>query len=158
MDGSNALLVAQTYGLWIPTGAILVSAVGAFIAVFAAAKTAKRRATMDMLLREQQDEQHNSLRQKFLQLRDDGNLVQWVNDPKSDQCTVIRGMLNKYELIASGVREGIIDEALYRRSILDHLVKDYDQCKPFIHEVRRITDKRSYYQEFEWLAEKWRPR
>lgn len=156
MPEQTALEVTN-YGLWIQTGAIFVSAIGVIITLIWHKRIACRRATLDIVLTEQTDAQTVEQRTRFVRLRDDGHLAQWANPDKtsSDEAAVIRAALNRYELVAIGIRRGIIDEKSYKRWCRTTLVKDWIACKPMVMQIRQNASIPTYFCEFEALAKRW---
>lgn len=148
---------AVSYGLALQTGAIVVSALGVILTVLWNRRIAKRRATLDLVLAEETDPAMVSKRNEFVRLRDDGHLAQWADPQKtsSEQAGSIRAMLNRYELIAIGIRQKTIDEKMYKKWCRTTLVKEWTACKPFIMQLRQNTNTPTYFCEFEALAKRW---
>lgn len=48
-----SLIFGETLGFWVQTGAIVLSAIGAIAVIWHNGKTAKRRATIDLIIAEQ---------------------------------------------------------------------------------------------------------
>lgn len=74
----------------------------------------------------------------------------------SPQANNIRNILNDYELTAIGIREGILDEELYRRWFKTSFLRDFDMVESYISEVRKKAGTSKIYAEFEWLANRWK--
>jgi len=145
------------YGLWIQTGAIVVSAIGVIATLLWQKKIFSRRATLDLVMSEQTDPGTIERRTKFVTLRDEGHLSKYA-DPQnthSEESEIVRSVLNKYELVAVGIGQGTIDEASYKKWCRTTLVKDWIECKPFIMQLRRNANTPTYFCEFEALARKW---
>jgi hypothetical protein len=145
------------YGLWIQTGAIVVSAIGVIITVFWMKHLACLRATLDIVLTEQTDAGTIEKRTLFTKLRDEGHLSKWA-DPKNTHGTeaaTLRAVLNRYELVAIGIKRGTLHEDSYRAWCRTTLVKDWTACKPLVMQLRQNDQTDTYYCEFEALAKKW---
>jgi hypothetical protein len=155
----EAVKIAQTYGLWIQTGAILASAIAALLLILWTKKVACRRATLDLIMIEQTNRGHIRDRQQFIRLRDAGNLVHWamVAQAASRETAIIRATLNRYELVAIGIFEGTLDNTIYYRWCRTTLVRDWIACKPFVTQLRHGNNA-AYFCEFEKLAKKWASR
>ncbi len=72
------------------------------------------------------------------------------------ECEHVRYVLNHYERIAIGIQEGIYDEVMLKKASYTSVRKLHDQAKPFIDGVRENESTKTYYQEFEWLVERWK--
>jgi len=145
------------YGLWIQTGAIVVSAVGVIITIILQRRIACRRATLDLVLIEQTDIETINKRTCFVTLRDKGHVSKWADpdNTHSDESAILRSVLNKYELVAVGIKQGTIDEKLYKKWCRTTLVKDWIACKAFVMQLRHNADIPTYYCEIEELAKRW---
>ena len=151
-------LAAQTYGLWIQTGAIVLSVVVAIVTILTVRIINQKRATLDLLRQLENDTEYRQLRQNFTKLREDPQrLVHWAaaEHDRSDERITILSMCNHYEMIAVGIREGILHEGLYRRWFRTQLVRDWEESKAFAMEIRDRRTARKLFCEFQWLAEKW---
>jgi Domain of unknown function (DUF4760) len=157
VPSQNAIAIAQTYGLWIQTGAICISAVAALCLVIWTQRVASRRATLDLIMMEQSDPRYIRERRHFIRLRDQGNLVQWAPPANSDsvETAAIRAALNGYELVAIGIFQSTLNTKIYRQYCRTTLVKDWIACKPFIVQIRHATGNEKYFCEYEKLAKKW---
>jgi hypothetical protein len=147
----------QNYGLWIQSGAIVISAVGVIMTITANQRIARRRATIDLILLEQTHQELLEARRDFIKLRDAGHLVAWADPAKSNalEVSTMRTALNRYEIIAIGIRESTLNGRLYKRWLRTTVVKDWIACKPFVMQLRQNTQTPSLYCEYEWLAKKW---
>lgn len=144
-------------GLWIRSGAIILSFVGVILTLIWNRKIARKRATLDMVLAEETDADYVKQRTKFVKLRDAGHMAKWA-DPTSttsDESATIRAILNRYELIAIGIGQGIVDEQSYRRWCRTTLVKDWVESKSLVMQLRNNSKTPTFYIEFEALARKW---
>jgi len=122
----------QNYGLWLQSGAIFFSLVGVIFSIRATRKIARRRATLDLIMSHQSNEFLYKQRQEYIVLREAGNLVQWAAPDKaaSEQQSILRAALNRYELIAIGIKEKTLDGRVYKKYTRSGLVKDWRACKP----------------------------
>jgi hypothetical protein len=157
VPSQNAIAIAQTYGLWIQTGAICLSALAAVLLILWTQRVASRRATLDLMMLEQSDPAHIEGRREFIELRNKGNLIQWIVADKtaSKEAAVIRAALNRYELVAIGIARKTVDAKLYHNWCRTTLVSDWMACKPFIMQLRQNSGRNTYFCEFEKLALKW---
>ena len=154
---SLTLETLRLYGLWIQSGAIVFSAIGVIVTVNRNKRIACRRATLDIVLKEQTDPEIVAQRTDFVKLRDAGHLSKWAGPDQthSDEASVIRSILNRYELVAIGIKEGTIDEQSYKRWCRTTLVKDWIECKALVVQLRKNASIATYYIELEKLAKRW---
>jgi hypothetical protein len=145
------------YGLCIQTGAIIVSAIGVIAIINWNVRIARRRATLDIVLNEQTHETPLAERTLFIKLKKAGNLVTWAAQDKYDspESETIRAVLNRYELVAIGIKQSTLDGRIYKRWCRSTLVRDWAAVKPFVKEIRTANGMPKIYCEFEKLAVKW---
>lgn len=145
------------YGLWIQTGAIVVSAIGVIATIIWQKRIACKRATLDIVLSEETDPRTIEQRTTFVELRDSGHLSKWADpdNTHSDESAVLRAVLNRYELVAIGIKQGTIDEKSYKEWCRTTLVKDWIECRPFVMQLRRNANHPTYFCEVEKLAAQW---
>lgn len=147
----------QTYGLWIQTGAIVLSALAAALTILWNTKIARRRATLDILLQEQSEASLINERTEYVRLRDAGHLAQYAmpDETGSDNAAIIRSILNRYELIAIGIQQGTVDGKIYKKWCRTTFVKDWIALKPFVTQIRQTAGTSVYLCNFEALGRKW---
>lgn len=113
-----------------------------------------------MLARKEWDKDYIEARAEFVKLRDapDG-LGFWArpDHKNSPQTITIKNTLNDYELIAVGIREGILDEDLYKRWFKTAFLKDWEAARPFVNAVRVLAKSDAIFSEADWMASRWRP-
>jgi hypothetical protein len=150
-------------GLWTDPGAILFSAFAAIIiawyGVHHQRNIARQRETFEAISARQWDGDYLAKRQKFIELRDKPSeeLAGWAapNKQATEEATAIRSILNDYELIAIGIRHGILDEIFYRRWFRSAFISDFQKIEPYIKAVRRNSGNPRVLQEYEDLARRW---
>lgn len=145
---------------WTPV-ILTISAMVAFWAVRRNQIIARKRATIDLVLAQRSDEKLQVHKDCFVKLNDDkngNNLATYASKPHKggEEAKAILGVLNNYEFIAAGIREGAFCEKTYKRMVYGILVQDYEALKGFIQEVRRSREHKTLFQEFEWLGKKWK--
>ena len=150
------------YGPLITAGAILLSATiasaFAYFQIKAHERIARRRATLDLLVQKEWDRDYIEAKQQFNLLRDaEAGLKIWSapEHRNSPQLQNIRSTLNDYELIAIGIREGIIDEQVYKTWFRGSFLKDWEASPSLILEIRKTDGASKAYIQLEWLATKW---
>jgi hypothetical protein len=145
------------YGLFAQAGAIIVSALGVIAGINWNVRIARRRATLDIVLNEQTHETPLAERTSFVKLKRAGSLDSWAsqNNPESPETETIRAVLNRYELVAIGIRKSTLDAGIYKLWCRTTLVRDWVAVKPFVVKIRRENNIPTLYCEFERLAIKW---
>lgn len=134
-----------------------MSLAGVVLVVSYNQKIARRRATLDLIMLHQSNDGIVKDRKRFIQLRDKAHLAQWAAPDKADseEATVIKSVLNHYELVAIGVRQKTLHENIYKRWLRSGFVKDWIESKPFVVQLRQNTQNHKIYCEFESLARRW---
>lgn len=141
-------------------GAIYISALSAGLfsvgSMYTSRKTVRERETINLVNDTSWDADFIVARDKFAELRDSHNgLVNCSNDTTSDDYKKVIQFLNYYELVAIGVRNGILSEAVFKKFFLSRYVKDWQAAKAFVEAVRTNSDNPRLYVQYEWLAKKW---
>jgi hypothetical protein len=147
------------YGLWLQSGAIIVTVVVAIITIIHSARVAKRRATLDLIMFFQSNKELMDTRKAYIELRDKGHLAQWAAPEKagSDEQAIINNVLNRYELVAIGIHERTINERIWKRWLRTGTVQDWIAAKPYIAQLRQNKFS-ALYCEYERLAKRWASR
>lgn len=150
-------LTLTLYGLCIQTGAIIVSAIGVAAIINWNVRIARRRATLDIVLNEQTHETAIQERTQFINLKKKGDLSSWAasSQANSPEVETIRAVLNRYELVAIGIKKSTLDEKIYKYWCRTTLVGDWRAIKPFVAQIRTVNSIPTLYCEFEALAKKW---
>jgi hypothetical protein len=156
---SNCLVsVVQSYGPLITAGAIFISGLVAAIAIYHNLSTARRRATIDVVMHEKMNPALVAARKKVLALHErDTEFVRFAlkEHADSDEATTILTVLNFREFVAAGIREKAFDEDMFKRIQFSVVARDWQACEGFVRELRRLRGRPTLFQEFQWLAERW---
>lgn len=83
------------------------------------------------------------------------NLPNLDSDDQKDLRSVVRRILNHYEFISAGVRNGDIDETLLRDSERGTIIALFKCCHNHIYAVRDTRDRQTVYEHLEWLKRRW---
>ena len=67
----------------------------------------------------------------------------------------VRRLLNHYEFIAAGVRNGDFDEQLVKDTERSAILTLYAGCKKYIWSLRNDRQRMSIYEHLEWLHARW---
>jgi hypothetical protein len=159
-------ILGESIGVWIQTGAVVLSAFYAGRQVrLLRVQTDKNeqqlrlRATVDMVLHEKQDSLLRDARVKFAAIRDGkNNITQYACVPVSnfpDENAAIMAILNNYEFMAAGIREGAFDEGIYKRMKKSLVIRDWNALSGYALEMRQQTGRDKLFVETQWLAKKW---
>lgn len=150
--------LGETKGFWIQTGAFIFSALGAIGIIYNNSHQAKKRATIDLVLHEsgnptllaakKEISKYHDTKVNFTELSCGANSIKPENGH-------IQTVLNNYEFIASGIKEGAFDEEIYKRMKRSITVRDWKAFSGYIAELRRSRGHETLYIEFEWLARRW---
>jgi len=136
--------------------AVVISAVGIIATIYWNRVLVRRRATIDMLFAEQTDEYLLKKRSEYLEAVSRGDLASFAEPDKwlKPKMYFLNSILNRRELTAIGISEGIIDADLYRRYWGVRIVEDWIDCQDAA-ERRRAPRGTGLYEEFEQLAYNW---
>lgn len=150
-------LLGESAGFWIQTTAIIVTGIAAVISIRTNGRSSQHRATIDLLLAQKTDQNLIDAKKVVSNLHKDGDFTALackdkLEDPNRASVLVI---LNNYEFIALGIREGALDGKIYKRACYSQLLRDWRAMNPFIMELRRQNDIVTLFQEFEYLAKQW---
>ncbi len=67
----------------------------------------------------------------------------------------VRRVLNHYEFIAAGLRNGDFDEPLVKDTERSTIVNLYSGSKKYIWTLRNDRNRMSLYEHLEWLHARW---
>src|ERR1022692_2881747 len=154
--------LGETKGFWIQTGALIISAIGGLLIIRSRSKTERRRATVDLVLHQKNDNELMEAKRHLLKLHDDGtkNFAIFLNQKESPEYKAIIKVLNTHEFVCCGIRGKAYDEKLYKQMQCSSMIRDWNALSGFVIEFRKTIgdqahDSRTFYQDFERLSEKW---
>jgi hypothetical protein len=142
----------------IDTYILLATALAALYSIHRNTVINRRRATVDLVLHQKNDTDLKAANELVNPLLNDQNITKYSNKEhmKSDEAKAIFTVLNNYEFIATGIKEKTFDLALYKRMKYGMVMRDWDEFRPFIYDVRNTRNRPTIYQEFEWLAKEFK--
>ena len=121
---------------------------------------ARRTLTFQTLETQMWDKDFIEQRRIFVGLRENhGNadLTALARPEKDDDenAQAVRIILNNYELMSIGIKQGVLDEKMVNDYHRTTWVKDFERMRPYIEAVRQDRISKAYivYEEF---YEKWR--
>jgi hypothetical protein len=150
--------LGETVGFWIQNLILTVSAIAAIWVIRASKTQEKRRATIDLVMDQKRDVTLVAARHTLMSLHESGekNFAKYLEDTSSNQYKAILSVLNAYEFVGSGIREGAFDEDTYKRLRYSNVLRDWDNLCAFVLAFRRQKGIEGLFQEFEWLDKRWR--
>lgn len=152
------LWLGETTGFWIQTGAIILSALVAIAILYNNSHQAKKRATIDLVLHETNNPEIIDAKKQVRHCHEDKIDITQLsckgNEDKPENAA-IKIVLNNYEFIAAGIKEGAFDEEIYKRMKRSIVIRDWEAFAAYITELRRQKKRDKLYIEFEWLAARW---
>lgn len=142
-------------------GAMMLVAVSvAIVSVLSVKSTAKKKQTADLLFGTRQDEKLTAGYRCLQKLHDDSSVnmraLALGGEEHSDNANNVRYVLNHWERVFVGVRQGIYDECMLREANYNVVIRTYDRARPFIEAVREKSHVDTYWQCLEEAVERWR--
>lgn len=65
-------------------------------------------------------------------------------------------LLNFYERVSVSIKNNIYDEVMIKEVSYGTIMSTYEKARTLIEAIRKLADKKTCYQEFEWLVERWK--
>lgn len=143
----------------------LAAASIAFWGVVSQRSIARRKTTLDFILRQESDGDLLRARDMAVRLsKEAGGLAAYARPEKlaTSECAAIRIVLNEYELLSIGIQRGVIDFETYCRWGKSGVITTWRHATPFVFSLRAHTKNDALYQEFEamvgWMTGQRQPR
>lgn len=147
-------------GEWVRSGILSVGVLVAVVSVRSARATARKKQTADALFSSRNDKELQAGLRCVAKLHDsvDSNIRSFarVEKRESEEVKSMLYVLNHFEFVSVGIKHGIYDENMYRDASHGTIVSLYEKSKPFIDSVRDTRARKTIFQEFERLAERWK--
>ena len=165
--------LGESWGFWLQTGVyitqtliFLVTAIIAFYTLARSERMARKRATIDLVLAENQHDKFRDIKEKFGMMRLNGenftalampctSIEEEATKLHADKKETVIAILNQYEFIASAIFEDALDEDLYKRMKKGVVIRDWDTLKPFVMEIRSRNKRPKIFYEIEKLVDRW---
>ena len=140
------------------TVVLAVSAGAGILVIMARGKQEGRRATVDLIVDQNRNEKLSNARKKIREMHEhnESNYARFLQDPDSKEYDAIMMALNTYEFVASGIRSNAFNEDVYKRLRYSSVIRDWESFKGFVAEFRNQKKITSFYQDFEWLYQRWK--
>ncbi len=132
-----------------------VAAIVAIWGVLSQRAIARRRATIDLIARNEADHDLIQGYQKYVELAlAPEGLAKWadVANEKTLETQAIRLILNQYELVAIGIQLGILDYKFWQRWGRSTTIRSWTHASPFVSRLRERLSNPAVYHEFEELV------
>lgn len=155
---ADVVYVAPLITAGIALGSVLVASFWAFLNIRTNRRIARDRAAIDVIFKREWDARYQQHKAAFNRLRDqDGGIAASLHKDKPDpeDVTVIRSILNDYELIALSIARGVIEEGFYKRWFRGSMIQDFISVEGTILWLRDKTNNPKLYIEWERLARRW---
>lgn len=65
-------------------------------------------------------------------------------------------ILNFYERVAVSIQNGIYNEDMIKKTSYSTVIDTWNHAEPLIKAIRESISSKTTYQEFEWLANRWK--
>ncbi len=140
----------------------IITAIGVFVAAYTIrnnTENAKKKATIDLIMAERNDA---SLQEAITKVNEMAKIkghifAIYASDDESnfENRKHIIKLLNQREFISAGVLGGALHETMYKNFSYSMFLRDWNNLKAFIYELRRTRNNHTIFQEFECLATKW---
>lgn len=115
---------------------------------------AKRRAIVDLILKQREDERLQKTFASMYEMRQrEGAFIELFQKP--EEMREIIYALDNLEFVAVGIRLGAFDENVYKELQCSKVRKTWEAASGFVMELRRRKQLPTLYQDLERLAEKW---
>ncbi|WP_336962533.1 DUF4760 domain-containing protein [Acinetobacter pittii] len=162
--------------VFIQTIVIAISAVIAFMTISASKKTAKERATLDIIIDDYRDTNLFEAKTNIYDFIDNtAEFKSRNNDVSKDALAEICRshdsdlqtgdkrlkknlmlVLNRNEFYASAINTGLLDEGLFKRVHCANIVKLWDKLYPTVNQIRQVAKKDTLFMDLEILAARWK--
>jgi|UPI000762D6F8 hypothetical protein len=145
---------------WFKGFMVMTGVVVAITSVVSARTIARRKQTADLMFGTRSDEKLSDGYKCLARLHNaaDSNMRALAREDKrnSDEANEVRYVLNHWERVFVGLRQGIYDEKMLREANYNTVLKTWAQAKPYIEAVREAEQRQTYYQCLEFYAKRWR--
>lgn len=140
--------------------AIMVSAILATVGWLYAARRSralsKKQQTINIILNANLNELFLSKRAKIAPYLIAGTIKETVLDQEDRELrSVLRDILNHYEFVAAGLRNGDFDEKLIKDSEKSTYTFLFKACERYIYTLRYDRERRAIYEHLEWVYIRW---
>lgn len=150
-------------GTFLAPAAIAISAIVAYRVAHSTIKTnrsvARKRATIDVILKLESEPSYQQSISTFQDIRDSGRMLSLLSPTSQrdkEAFMDIVNFVNHYELICCGIMEDTLDELFYFHWYRGAFLKHWSQLRPFIEELRTKENNDKLAVRFQLFAESWK--
>jgi hypothetical protein len=168
---SQITCIVPQSSLIVPLVSIVTAIIAAWLALQSienARDIARRKATLDLIEKTESSEHYRQLVETFLRIKDEGLFVHMVDKSVAGllpERGALIDYLNHYELVAIGVRNGVLDADMYRLWMQSAFVDTWNDAAAWVQAIRlrgrTKGDPQAYnhkaYEHFAHLAARWSP-
>lgn len=149
--------LGESGGFWAQTFVLMVSAAAALLLLSSSSRGERQRATIDLVVQQRRDPELEAAKLLIRNLHENNttNFAKFLEDRASREFMAILKVLNNYEFIAAAVRQGALDETLFKRMQYTVVLKAWEALRPFVFELRKQDKHVTLFQELQRMAEKW---
>ena len=123
----------------------------------ASSRQERRRATVDVLLENLDDQKFLDARKKVRALLKPGlDIKRLLSDEGAEDRRQVLSILNRYEFMAAGLRERAFDRKIYQRMYYSNVVSDWNDLESFVRALREDRHTQTLFQEVEALVIEWK--
>jgi len=142
---------------WLQNLILAVTAAIGLWTLGASSSQERRRATVDTLLEVLDDKDYLDARRKVRKLIEAGlNIPLLLSKEGVDDRRLVLSILNRYEFMATGLRERAFDTKIYQRMYHSNVVTDWNGLEAFVMALREDRQIYTLFQELEQLILKWK--
>jgi LEA14-like dessication related protein len=140
---------------------LMVTALAALWSIRSQKVISKKRATIDLMMKMKQDPSMEGVYSILTRVNNNSTeSMETFAYTNSDVCTIeaekIRYLLNYYETISVGIKNGIYDESIIIDSRLSVMIMTFKFSRQYIAKVRELNKTSTAYVHFEERINKWR--
>ncbi|MCW8886897.1 MAG: DUF4760 domain-containing protein [Motiliproteus sp.] len=121
-------------------------------------RLARTRATIDIILKTEDEPHYQEIKAIYLEVRDGPGLAT-INDAKTHAAhrerQAVQSFLSHYELMSIGISKQILDEHIYHEWKRQQLVSHWNDAKELIFAARARTNNERILNNFEKMATAW---
>lgn len=118
--------------------------------------TAKKRAIVDLIIKQREDIRLSNTYQKIYNLQKEHKKVsETCRNDKVFENDVFYA-LDTLEFIAVGIRLGAFDEAVYKELQCSKVINTWNSVAAMVMDLREEKNSVTLYQDIEQLAERWK--
>lgn len=148
-----------------PSIAVLIGAGCATLGWLYSARRArtlsKKQHTINVMLQAAFSEKFREALEEISPILRGGDCPDLLNDsdPNSQKLyKTFRFVLNHYEFVAAGLRNGDFDEGLVRDSERATIMRSFEACQETIFALRNTRKRQTIYEHLDWLHSRWERR